>query len=214
MVKFNQIMVKFINKFYLSLFMSREKVYKAFFESNNEDLYYNQLKELTKLSYSSLQNVLKKLELSKEIIKTKTKSNTYYKLSYLKPLEFAKISIELFNSLNCDVRVPLKEFIKQVPISIHSIVLFGSASIKKEKTNSDIDLLIILESFEDKVLQKHYEKEIKAKFKKINISSIYPFSIAYTNIKEFKEQNDFLIKEVINTGFPLMNQQKYYEGLL
>jgi predicted nucleotidyltransferase len=193
--------------------MSTEKIYDAFFNSNSEELYYNQLKELTKLSYSSLQNSLKKLLLNKEIIKNKTKSNVYYKLSYLKPVMFTKITLKKINELNRDVRIPLKEFIEEVPKTVHSIIFFGSASKKQEQEGSDIDLLIILDSFEKKELQELYEEEIRSKIKKINISTIYNFSLAYITKKDFQKQEDFLIKEAKQTGFPIVNQQRYYEEL-
>ncbi len=191
--------------------MSKEKIYRAFFNAKKEELYYNQLKELTSLSYSSLQNILKKMLTNNEITKNKTKSNVYYKLNYLKSIEFSKISMELLNSLNRDVRIPLKEFIKEVPKNIHSIVLFGSSSKNEETDNSDIDILIILESFDNKDLGETYCKEMKKKIKVKEIPTIYPFSLVYTTKNEFLKQNDFLLKEAMLTGFPILNQQKYYE---
>lgn len=206
-------MVKYLNRHKFSINMSKEKIYKAFFETKENKLYYNQLKELTRLSYSSLQNILKKLEEKKEIVKEKTKSNVFFKLTFLKPIEFAKITVEKINHLNRNVRIPLTEFIDQVPKSIHSVVLFGSSSKKREKENSDIDLLIIFEKFENIELQKNYEKEIRTKINNIHIPTIHNFSIAYTNIEDFKKGEDFLIKEAKDTGFAIVNQQKYYEDL-
>ena len=213
MVRFDQKMVNNINEFNISVFMTREKVYLAYFNSREKLLYYNQLKELTGLSYSSLQNVLKKMLDAEEIVKIKTKSNVYYKLTYLKPIEFSKISINLLKELNRNIRIPVKEFVEQLPMHIHSAALFGSASKKQEKTNSDIDILIILENFENKELQKKYQEEVKKIISKINIISIYPLSIAYTNIETFRKQEDYLLKEVKNTGFPILNQQKYFEAI-
>ncbi|MBD3182112.1 hypothetical protein GF312_07460 [Candidatus Poribacteria bacterium] len=44
-----------------------QKIYRAFYKSRQAKLYYNQLKEITGLSDSSLQNALKKLEDNKEV---------------------------------------------------------------------------------------------------------------------------------------------------
>lgn len=194
--------------------MTRDKIYKIFFEKKNTKLYYNELKELTNLSYSSLQNILKKLEENKEIKKEKTKSNVYYQLTNkYKSIEFSKISIDLLNELNIDVKVPIKEFIEKIPNTIFTAILYGSSSIKKEKENSDIDILIIFENFKNLELQKKYEKELKHEITKIKkeIISKYNLSIIYTTKFDFQKEEDFLLKSIKETGFPIINQQKYYQ---
>ena len=172
---------------------------------------------MTSLSYSSLQIVLKKLKDNKEIIEEKTKSNTYYSLTNkCKAIEFTKITQEKINNLNLNVRVPLKDFIKSTPNEIFTILLFGSASLKQEEKNSDIDLLIVLNKFENQNLQKLYEKEIRDKFEKvkeeINQKSTHPLSLFITNKEDFLKNEDFVIKEARSKGFPIKNQLQFYEN--
>jgi predicted transcriptional regulator len=58
-----------------------EKVYRAFYDTREILLYFNQLKEITGLSDSSLANALKKLRESNEIERIKEKSNTFFRIT-------------------------------------------------------------------------------------------------------------------------------------
>lgn len=196
---------------------NKDIIYQAFFNSKEDKLYYNQLKEITSLSYSSLQTVLKKLKENREIEEEKTKSNTYYSLTNkCKAIEFTKITKDKLENLNLNVRVPLKDFIKLSPTEIFTIILFGSASIKQEKKGSDIDLLVVLHKFENDELQKIYEKEIRKKFEKIkeeiNTRSIYHLSLFITNKEEYLKNKDYVISEATLKGFPIKNQLQLYEN--
>src|SRR3989339_2173934 len=103
------------------------------------------MKELSKLSDSSLANTLNKLVKNSILNREKTKSNTFYKINDKKifALKFSEIAVQKFNNLNNGVKVPLRNFLKNIPKEIYTIVLFGSASRKEEQKESDIDLLII-----------------------------------------------------------------------
>ncbi len=57
-----------------------DKVYKAYFESKKNSLYFNEIKGLSKLSDSSLTNTLSKLVKSNILSQEKTKANTFYKI--------------------------------------------------------------------------------------------------------------------------------------
>ena len=52
-----------------------DKIYKAYFESKKNSLYFNEIKELSKLSDSSLTNTLNKLLKDNIVTQEKTKSN-------------------------------------------------------------------------------------------------------------------------------------------
>src|SRR3989344_9630978 len=122
-----------------------EKIYKAYFESKKNSLYFNEIKELSELSDSSLANTLKKMIKNKIVAQEETKSNTFYKIKDKKlfALKFSEIAIQKFNNLNPMVKVPLKNFLKNIPKETYTIILFGSTSRKEEQKESDIDLLII-----------------------------------------------------------------------
>ncbi len=194
---------------------AKEKVYKAFYESGKEWLYFSELKDITNLSNSSLQNVLSKLLKLKQIGQDKKTSNIYYKLSDLKkPQIFFSLDSDRLKSLNLGVRVPLNNFLKDLPDEIAFVILFGSSSRKQEKEGSDIDLLVVIYNFLDLKLQSLYEKEIKQKInalrKRINSESNYPLSVTYITLDKFKTSKDHLILQAKNYGFPIKGGLNYY----
>ncbi len=183
-----------------------DKVYKAYFESKKNNLYFNEIKEWSKLSDSSLTNTLNKLTKNNILIQEKTKSNTFYKIKDKKifALKFSEIAINQFNSLNVGIKTPLRNFLKNIPKEIYSIVLFGSASRKKEKKESDIDILIVAEKKTDLTKNK----------KEADITSKYPISIFQATIKQFMQNKDDVIIQARKTGFPIYKEQNFYEVIL
>ncbi len=185
---------------------AEEKVYQAFFDLKEPKLYYNQIKEQANLSHSSLQNTLKKLKKANILSEEKTKSNTFYKINNKKlfALKFSEIAIQKFNRLNVNVKVPLKNFLKNLPEEIYTIILFGSASRKEETKDSDIDLLIVSNKKIDLTRNK----------KDAEITSNYPISLFNATITQFKENKDHVIIQARNTGFPIYKEQNFYEVIL
>jgi len=194
---------------------AKEKVYKAFYNCKKEWLYFTELKNITKLSNSSLQNILKKLIIIGEIEEDKQTSNIFYKIADSKKhLIFTLIDKERFDNLNPEVRIPLKNLLKKSPHEIAFIILFGSSSRKQEKEESDIDLIFVLYKFNNPKLQASYEKEIKQKIgtlkKAINSESNHPLNIIFINEDDFKISRDYLIMQAKQTGFPIYGAQQYY----
>ncbi len=187
---------------------AKEKIYRAFYNSKKEWLYFTELKNTTKLSNSSLQNILKKLTNTGNIKENKQASNIFYKISdSKKSLLFSPIDKERFDNLNPEIRIPLKNLLKKIPHEIAFIILFGSSSRKQEKKDSDIDLVCVLHKFKNLKLQTLYEKEIKQKIstlkKTINSESNYPLNIIFTDADNFKTSKDHLIMQAKQTGFPI-----------
>src|SRR3989339_895117 len=81
---------------------AEEKIYEAYLKLKFDRLYFNQLKEFTQLSNSSLQNALNKFVKNDILIQEKTKSNTFYKIKNKKlfAIKFSEIAIRQFNELN------------------------------------------------------------------------------------------------------------------
>ncbi len=192
-----------------------ERIYKAFYDSKQAKLYYNQLIELTNSSDSSLQNALKKLKQNDELDIEKQKANTFYILKdkQIKNLIFTKFDLEKINHLNSEVNLTIKKFLSKMPKQGAFVILFGSSSRKEENEDSDIDLLIVLHTFEGK-LQKAYETQIKKEFKKtmdeINAISTHSINAFYTNTDNFINSNDRLIIEAKTTGFCIAGNEIYY----
>ena len=182
---------------------AENKVYQAFFELKEPKLYYNQIKEYTKLSHSSLQNILEKLIKNAVIEEEKTKSNTFYKIKNKKlfGLQFSEIAINTFQNLNRGVRIPLNNFLKDIPKEVYTIILFGSASRKEERKDSDIDLLVVSDN----------KLDLSKNKKEGEVISQHPISIFQCTIKEFVENKDDVILQARKTGFPIYKEQNFYE---
>jgi len=197
----------FINYNILSFNMKPEdKVYLAYFESKKNSLYFNEIKDISKLSDSSLANTLKKLVKSNFLVKEKTKSNTFYKIrdKKLLSLKFSEIAVQKFNSLNISVKNPLRNFLKKNPKEIYTIVLFGSASRKEEQNKSDIDLLIVGYKRINLINQK----------KEAETTSKHSLSLFQATINQFIENKDDIIIQARKTGFPIYKEQNFYEEIL
>ncbi|MGM5488095.1 MAG: nucleotidyltransferase domain-containing protein [Nanobdellota archaeon] len=182
-----------------------DKVYGAYFSTGKHSLYFNEIKELTQLSDSSLANTLKQLTASEIVVRDKRKSNTYYRINDRKlfAIKFAEIALRRFHGLNVGVRVPLKHFLDDLSYDIYTVVLFGSAARREEKKGSDIDLLIVSD----------IELDLKEHKREAEISSNYPLSIFKCTIKEFIENEDDLIIQA-RKGFPVYKEQNFYEVML
>ena len=194
---------------------AKDKVYQVFYEAKNRWLYFSEIREKTKLSNSSLQNVLKKLEEEKILEIDKQSSNIFFRINEdEKPLIFSRFDKLKFNNLNPEIRIPLENWLKELPAEINSVILFGSASRKQEKEGSDIDILAILHNFTNDELRKLYEKEIKQKInnltKKINSESNYPLKVIFSDTDSLKTSKDYLIKQAIETGFPIFGNLEYH----
>ena len=183
-----------------------EKIYEVYLKSKQDKLYFNQIKEYTNLSNSSLQNALNKLIQEKTLTLNKTKSNTFYQINNKKQfaLKFSEIATQKFNELNPSVKNPLRNFLKNISKEIYTIILFGSASTKKEQKTSDIDLLIVSSS---KINLDNNKKEAE-------ITSKYPISIFECSSKQFIEGKDHVIIQARKTGFPIYKEQNFYEVIL
>jgi len=185
---------------------AEDKIYKAFFDLKEPKLYYNQIKEQTNLSHSSLQNALDKLTKNNILSLEKTKSNTFYKIKDKKifALKFSEIAIQKYHDLNRGVRVPLNNFLKNLPEEIYTIILFGSASRGEETKKSDIDLLVV----------SNKKQDLSKNKKEAEITSIYHISLFQATITQFKKNKDPVIIQARKTGFPIYKEQNFYEVLL
>ena len=183
-----------------------DRVYQAYFDSKKTTLYFNEIKELSKLSDSSLANTLKRLTKDNIITKEKTKSNTFYKLRNKKiiALKFSELAMKKYEELNRGVRVPLNNFLEGIPKEIYTIIIFGTASRKQERKESDIDLLVVA----------HKDIELSKNKKKGEVISNHPISIFKCSIQDFIINKDDVIIQARKTGFPIYKEQNFYEVLL
>lgn len=135
-------MLKFKYLLYNIIFINaKNKIIKAYLSSRKMELYFNEIKDSTKLSNSSLQNALKIMVLNNLLSTKKTKAHVFYKILNKKyfAIQFSDISRQRFEALKRDIRVPLTNLLNELNEDTYSTILFGSASIGQEKKGSDID---------------------------------------------------------------------------
>lgn len=185
---------------------AEDKIFTAFSNLKERKLYYNQIKEYTQLSHSSLQNALDKLKKSKILEEEKTKSNKYYNIKDKKraSLKFSEIAIKKFESLDYNIKTPLNNFLKNINEETYSIILFGSVSRGEHSKDSDIDLLII----------SNHKQDLSKNKEEAEITSILPISIFQATISQFKKNEDDVIVQAKKTGFPIYKEQNFYEVIL
>lgn len=183
-----------------------KKIYLAYYNSKKNELYFNEIKDLSGLSDSSLARSLNKLVKNNTLSKNITKSNTFYKIKNYKlfALKYSEIALLKFNNLNSGIKIPLEEFLSNMS-QTYTIILFGSSSIKKETKKSDIDLLIV---------SSKNNKKISIAKKKAELISNYPINIFTCNQNQFIKSQDTIIKQAKNTGFPIKGEQNFYEVIL
>jgi|GEM_PF-1366538 len=194
-----------------------EKVYKAFYDGRKDRLYYKQVKDLTKMSDSSLQNALSNMK--DELIVDKQKGNTFYSLpkSSTTKINFTRFDLLRIDSLGEDVKRSINRLLKEDVDGVAFILLFGSASRNQEKGNSDIDILIVMDNADPKYQEKvhsYTKKHLDTVLEKIDALNIHPFSAFYTTSENFSRLDDRLIKEAALTGFCIIGNMRYYELML
>ncbi|MBN2142395.1 nucleotidyltransferase domain-containing protein [Candidatus Woesearchaeota archaeon] len=196
---------------------AEEKIFKAFYDSKKEMLYFNEIKSLTGLSNSSIQNTTLALLKKNVLGSQKTKANVFFTMADQErfAIEFTKIDLTRLNGLNRNIRLPLKELVGKTPNEVASMVLFGSSARKAETEKSDIDLLVVLHKFNTLKLQQMYETEIIQQMESlkrdVQSRSNHNLSLAFTNTQLLKEGKDHLVSQAKETGFPIFNQQLYHE---
>ncbi|MFT4326312.1 MAG: nucleotidyltransferase domain-containing protein [Candidatus Woesearchaeota archaeon] len=177
-------------------------IWNVFLEK--KQVYFSEFTSFTKLSHSSLQNVLTKLVEKNYLHKEKTKAHVFYTIKNKEyaALQFSILANKKFSSLPRSIRIPLDNFLRDLPSNIFSVILFGSASRGSEKKGSDIDLLVIYEGNQDllKISQKNSE------------ISKYPLSIFKYSVNDFIKNLDPLVIQAKKTGFPVKGAQFFYEA--
>ena len=142
--------------------ISRRKILSLFFENEDKEFYLREISRITGVPPSNIKRELKKLEDDRVFLTHKTGNLLFYKLNKKHPLfkELKKILSQEIG-MEFDLRKLFKMF-KNVEMAF----IYGSYASKKNRSDSDIDLMIIGSPNKDKLenqiseLEKRYQKEI------------------------------------------------------
>jgi predicted nucleotidyltransferase/predicted transcriptional regulator with HTH domain len=167
----------------------RKKVLSYFFTNPNANLYLREISALLKEDAGNLSKELGKLEKSGIFVSSLRGNQKYFSINKGFHL-YKEFKSVIFKTIG--VEGSLKEVIKQIE-GIEVSFIYGSFAKNKENPASDIDLFIIGNPDEDKLMEKIEELEKKLQ-REINYN-IYPK-------KEFtdkKKRSDSFISNVLKS---------------
>src|SRR3989344_5653369 len=128
------------------------------------------------------------------------KNNKVYSIKTL-------FDLERLEKLPFQRKEAIKGYIKMLPEKPVFVILFGSTAKNNFSKDSDIDILIVTNN---KFSSKEAEKEVDTIYG-IKMST---FQISYKEfIKELKLKEDKVVQSAILTGYPIFNNNYYYEVL-
>ena len=180
--------------------------------------YVRQIKKSLNLSEHTLLKYLHFLEKRKILASRKEGNLKIYELNLQSPLAkifFSYFDIQRLEELEYKRKKAIKEFINQIKtIKIpYFILLFGSTAKGNYTKKSDIDLIIIYDSFDKKV--NNLINEIS---KKIFAETNIKISLILMRLKEFKREKEnkenYALQDALEHGYPIFGNQTYYELIL
>jgi|SRR3989344_837919 len=175
------------------------------------------IKKTTKMHEHTLLKYLKKLE-NKKILSSKKEGNLkIFEINTKNPLTrilFAYFDILRLNDLEYKRRRVIEEFlsrIKEIKLP-YFILLFGSTSKKTYRNTSDIDLIIIYDNYDN------IKNKIEIIRKDLYAETNFKINFILMKLEEFmKEKNNkknYALQDALQTGYPILGNNLFYEAVL
>jgi len=146
----------------------RQKIFSYFFTNPDTNLYLREIAAILKEDPGNLSKEFAKLEKEGIFISTTRGNQKYFSLNKKYPL-YKELRSIIFKTIGVEGR--LKEIMEYTEGILLSFI-YGSFAQNKENTTSDIDLLIVGNPDEDKLMQKIEDLEKRLQ-REINYN-IYP----------------------------------------
>jgi predicted nucleotidyltransferase len=186
------------------------KIISLFYDNKQQKLHLREIARRTGLNGNSATRFLKKLKDEKILISEKDGNLKKFSISKNKKtfLFFTFFDVERFENLPLLRKNAITYFLNELKEKPLIAVLFGSTAKGLHNKTSDIDLFLIVNK---KIETKEAENYVDAQTG-IRISS---FQIRYSDfLNELKMKKDQVLQSAINTGYPVLNNMKYYEETL
>src|SRR3989344_2376814 len=183
------------------------EILQLFYTNKAAKFHLREIARKAKLHEPSTTTFLKSLE-KDGILKSEKDGNLKkysLKLNYKAYSVFQLFDLERLNALPSIRRNALKYFISAIKKKPLIALIFGSTAKGIYKETSDIDFFIITNS---KINTEEAEKHAEA-LTGIKISVFQMTLEAF--LKEIKLKEDPVIQSAIATGYPVLNNQYYYE---
>ena len=183
------------------------KILRLFYEGKAQSLHLREIARKTEMNENNATRFLALLEKA-NILKSKREANlkkyTIIKNNSVFGL-FSLLDIEKLEALPSIRKTAINYFLQTLPKQPIIVLLFGSTAKDHARTDSDIDLLLIVN---EKIQTTEAEKEAEAQ----TGLKVQPFVISYNKfIKELKLKQDQVVQSALNTGFPITNHLKFYQ---
>jgi len=185
------------------------EIFKILAKYPFKELTYKQLK-INQNSNNFLTQTLKNFEEQKLIIKKKIGNLNIYKLNLNESNTINYLEILNNNGLNKlvsnTIKIIKKEITKITPF--FSLIIFGSYALSENTKNSDLDILVLTESRNDKVLKSLNNAKLKSL---LEIDSHIITQKEFEKMLSINEEN--LAKEILNKHKGVYNSHIFYDLL-
>ena len=176
-----------------------------------------QIKKITKMHEHTLLKYLKKLE-NRKILSSKKEGNLKIfdinTKNHLTNIFFSYFDILRLNELEYKRRKAIEEFldrIKEIKLP-YFIILFGSTSKENYTKTSDIDIIIVYDNYNslnhkiDKIAKDLYaETSLKINFILMRLEEF---------MKEKDNKKNYALRDALETGYPILGNNLFYEAVL
>ncbi|MDP3027395.1 MAG: nucleotidyltransferase domain-containing protein [Nanoarchaeota archaeon] len=188
------------------------KILQLFYDNKKAGIHLREIARKTKLNENSATRFLKQL-IEEGVLISKKDGNLKKYYINLKKLDkigyiFTSFDLERFNKLPSLRKRAIECYLNNLGEKPIIAFLFGSTAKETFRSDSDIDLLLIVnKKIDDEKAKKYADSQAGLK--------IQSFQISYKDfLKELKLKEDKVIQSALNTGYPILNQMSFYEAVL
>jgi len=177
-----------------------------------------QIKKSLNLSEHTLLKYLHFLEKRKILSSRKEGNLKIYELNLQNPstqIFFSHFDLQKLEELEYTRKKAIKEFIDRIKsIKIpYFIFLFGSTAKGNYTKKSDIDLIIVYDTFDKKI-----DNKINELSKKIFAETGIKISLILMKLSEFEREKEnkenYALQDALKYGYPIFGNQTYYDVIL
>lgn len=182
-------------------------ILKIFTAKITESFTIREIARSVKQNYSIVYSAVQNLHKNNFLIKDKHKNFSLNKENYQDLGFIEHLKAEEFLKRNKDIALFVEEVIKKINLGFFSLLLFGSYVEGKQRKNSDIDILMIIENLHDTEKIERTLQQISEKYGNFHCNVI-----SKESVKEMLNQREKLnvINETLNNHILLFGAEDYY----
>lgn len=182
-------------------------ILKVFTSKITESFTIREIAKRVKQNYSIVYSAIQNLHKNNFLIKDKHKNFSLNKENYQNLGYIEHLKAEELLKKNKDIALFVEEAIKKINLGFFSLLLFGSYAESKQRKNSDIDILMIIESLQDTEIIERTLQQISERYGNFHCNVI-----SKESVKEMLNQREKLnvINETLNKHIVFFGAEDYY----